>query len=346
MNPKAPHPMVLDTMALENAKILIVDDEIANIRLLEIMLEHAGFHDVWSTTDPRQTLPLYREVGPDLLLLDLQMPCLDGFGVMRAVAEAFPENAAPVLVLTADATRPTKHRALQEGANDFLCKPFDEVEVLLRIRNLLELRAHAVLLEQKVRERTQDLDRARLEVLERLAHAAEYRDTDTADHTNRVAVTAARIAERMGMCPGEVEDLYRATPLHDLGKIGIDDAVLLKPGRLTDEETVAMRRHVTIGSDILSGGASRLLQLAERIARFHHERWDGGGYLGVAGEAIPLAARIVSVADVFDALTHERPYKRAWSVPEAVEEIARGAGTQFDPGVVAAFLGVDHDALV
>lgn len=333
-------------MTLENAKILIVDDEIANIRLLEIMLEHAGFTDLWSTTDPRQTLPLVHEVTPDVLLLDLQMPHLDGFGVMRALAEAFPEGTCPVLVLTADATQPTKHRALKEGAQDFLCKPFDEVEVLLRIRNLLELRFHALYLEEKVRERTKDLDRARVEILDRLAMAAEHRDTDTADHTHRVAVTAAKIAAQMGLCPDVVDDIYRATPLHDLGKIGIDDAVLLKPGKLTDEEFAAMRRHVTIGSDILSGGSSRLLVLAEEIAHYHHERWDGAGYLGIAGEAIPLAARIVSVADVFDALTHERPYKAAWPVREAVAEIESKAGTQFDPRVVAAFLTLDHAPLV
>ena len=333
-------------MDLRQAKILIVDDERANIRLLEIMLEQAGYEDVWSTSDPRQALALFESCRPDLLLLDLQMPHLDGFGVMRALAEAFPGSTVPTLVLTADATQPTKHRALREGANDFLCKPLDEVEVMLRIRNLLDLRFHALYLEDKVRERTRDLDRARVEILDRLVLAAEFRDDDTACHTHRVASVASLIAERMGLCPNEVEDIFRATPLHDLGKIGIDDAVLQKPGRLTEEEFAAMRHHVTIGSEILSGGVSRLVRLAEQIALYHHERWDGKGYLGIAGEAIPLAARIVSVADVFDALTHVRPYKQAWPVADAVEEIRAKAGTQFDPRVVAAFLTLSHGELV
>lgn len=329
-----------------HAKILIVDDEIANVRLLEIILENAGYLDVWSTTDSRQALALFERCAPDILLLDLQMPALDVFGVMRAIREAHPEANVPVLILTADATLPTKHRALQEGAQDFLCKPFDEVEVLLRIRNLLEIHLHAAQLEAKVRERTQELDRTRLEVLDRLALAAEYRDEDTAQHTGRVGEITARIATVLGLCPREIEDLSRAAPLHDLGKIGIDNAILLKPGRLSEEEIAAMRRHVEIGADILSGGTTRLLRLAEEIARFHHERWDGEGYLRLAGPAIPLSARIVSVADVFDALTHERPYKPAWPVADAVAEIAAKAGSQFDPAVVAAFLTLKHDELV
>ena len=333
------------TMEKKNARILIVDDEKANIRLLEIILEQAGYSEVWSTSDPCQALPLFRQISPDIVLLDLQMPRLDGFGVMRELREVDPEGLVPTLVLTADATLPTKHRALREGAQDFLCKPLDEVETLLRIGNLLEIRFHAVHLEERVRERTRDLDAARVEVLDRLALAAEYRDADTAHHTQRVATIAARIAESMGLPKEEVEDLFRAAPLHDLGKIGLDDAILLKPGKLTEEELVAMRRHVLIGSEILSGGNTPVLWLAEKIARFHHERWDGGGYLGLAGEAIPLCARIVSVADVFDALTHARPYKRAWPIAEAVAEIVSKSGTQFDPAVVSAFLRLRPEEL-
>ena len=333
-------------MNAKKAKILIVDDEVANIRLLEIILEEAGYTECWSTGSPRQSLELFAEIKPDILLLDLQMPSLDGFGVMRALGEAHPAHGVPVLVLTADATLPTKHRALAEGASDFLCKPLDEVEVLLRIGNLLDLRFHALYLEEKVRERTRDLDLARIEILDRLAMAAEYRDEDTAAHTDRVGEISAMIAQTMGLCPDEVEEIRRAAPLHDLGKIGIDDAVLLKPGKLTEDEFAAMRRHVDIGSEILSGGASGLMRRAEEIARFHHERWDGTGYLGLAGEAIPLSARIVSVADVFDALTHERPYKSAWSVSEAVAEIKAMSGSQFDPRIVAAFLRLPHERLV
>jgi putative two-component system response regulator len=333
-------------MNTHTQKILIVDDQIANIRLLEMILQNAGYEDCWSTTDPTQALWLFESCKPDIMLLDLQMPQMDGFAVMKQIREAYPEENVPVLILTADATVPTKHRALGEGARDFLCKPFDEVEVLLRIRNLLEIRSYAIQLEAKVLERTAELDLARLEVLERLAHAGEYRDTDTGLHTHRVANTTALIAKELGMCPSQVEDLYHAAPLHDIGKIGIDDAILRKPGKLTDEEFAAMKRHVTIGQEILSGSTSQVLRLAEEIALYHHERWDGKGYLRIAGPAIPLSARIVSVADVFDALTHERPYKPAWPVAEAVAEIRAGSGTQFDPRIVVAFMTLSHDDLI
>lgn len=333
-------------MNAKTEKILIVDDQVANIRLLEIILENAGYLDFWSTTNPCEAVPLFAECRPDIVLLDLQMPGMDGFAVMRALKETYPDEDVPVLVLTADATTPSKHRALREGARDFLCKPLDEVEVLLRIRNLLEIRSHAVNLEAKVRARTQDLERAHLEVLERLVSAGEYRDTDTGLHTHRVATTSALIAKELGQCPGQVEALFHAAPLHDIGKIGVDDAILRKEGKLTDEEFDAMKRHVTVGQELLKGGTSELLQLAEEIALYHHERWDGRGYLGVAGPAIPLSARIVSVADVFDALTHARPYKAAWPIDEAVEEIRSKAGTQFDAAVVAAFLRLDHSTLV
>ncbi len=333
-------------MTFPPEKILIVDDQIPNVRLLEMILQDAGYLDVWSATDPRQGIDLFESCEPDLLLLDLQMPEIDGFEVMRRIRAAHPQNEVPILVLTADATTPSKHRALREGARDFLCKPFDEVEALLRIRNLLEIRSHAVHLEAKVRERTRELEQAHVEILERLAHAGEYRDTDTGRHTYRVATTSALIARELGHCPDQVEALFRAAPLHDIGKIGVDDAILRKPGKLTAEEFAAMKSHVAIGQELLRGGSSPMLKLAEEIALYHHERWDGKGYLGTAGEAIPLGARIVSVADVFDALTHERPYKPAWPVPDAVAEVRAGGGAQFDPRVIEAFLRLPHEELI
>jgi len=258
-----------------------------------------------------------------------------------------PVDFLPILVLTADITPEAKRRALAEGALDFLTKPFDATEVVLRIKNLLRTRALHLqlqgqnqLLDQKVRERTDELEETQIEILERLALASEYRDDDTGEHTRRVGKTAAQIAEALGWSAGEVELMRRAAPLHDVGKIGIPDSILLKPGKLTAEEFEQMKTHTTMGAKILSGGHFPLLQLAEQIALTHHERWDGTGYLGFQEEAIPIAGRIVTVADVFDALTSERPYKKAWPVSEAIEEIKRQRGRQFDPRVVAAFLKV------
>ena len=326
---------------LNQAKILIVDDEKANVRLLEIILQQAGYADVYSTTDSRESHALFQQLKPDIVLLDLAMPHMDGFFVMRQLHEKMADNPVPVVVLTADATITTRHRALKEGASDFLTKPLDEVEVLLRINNLLEARFHSVLLETKVRDRTQELEQSQMETLQRLALAAEYRDDDTGLHTKRVGATAARLAEALGLLRSQVDLIFRAAPLHDVGKIGISDSILLKPGKLTDEEFATMRQHTVIGAQILSGSTSPWLQLAEEIALTHHERWDGNGYPHkLSGENIPLVGRIVAVADVFDALSHARPYKKAWSTAEATAEIESQSGKQFDPRVVKAFVSL------
>lgn len=321
------------------SKILIVDDEKANIRLLELILTDAGYNHVHSVTDSRQTLVFFRNIQPDILLLDLAMPHMDGFAIMEQLCQELGEHNVPILVLTADINQVTKHKALKEGARDFLTKPLDETEVLLRINNLLETHLHSVLLEERVRERTHDLELAQLETLQRLAIAAEYRDDDTGLHTRRVGMTAGHIAEILGFTTEQVELLTRAAPLHDVGKIGISDTILLKPGKLTDEEFATMKRHTVIGAQILSGSTSPWLQMAEKIAISHHERWDGRGYPnGISGENIPLVGRIVAVADVFDALTNERPYKKAWPVADAIAEIKANVGKQFDERVVEAFL--------
>jgi putative two-component system response regulator len=235
---------------------------------------------------------------------------------------------------------------LKEGAKDFLTKPLNEIEVLLRINNLLETRFYSSLLEQRVKERTKDLEKARMEVLQRLALAAEYRDDNTGQHTRRVGQISALVAANLNLPAETVELIQTAAPLHDVGKIGIPDSILHKPGKLTEEEFAVMKTHTKIGASILSGGTSPMLQLSEEIAMYHHERWDGRGYEGISGDAIPIAGRIVSVADVFDALTHSRPYKEAWTTEDAVAEISRQSGTQFDPQVVDAFMKLSHADLV
>jgi putative two-component system response regulator len=282
------------------------------------------------------------------------MPHMDGFAVMSQLAARVPAGEyLPVLVLTADISPEARARALSAGAKDFLTKPLDHLEVLLRIRNLLETRQlHLQLatqnrvLDERVQARTRDLEEARIEILDRLAIAAEFRDDDTGQHTLRVGITSARIAERIDQAPSQVELIRRAAPLHDVGKIGIPDAILLKPGKLTPEEWRIMQTHATVGTRILRGSRAPVLQLAEQIALCHHERWDGTGYpTGTRGESIPLAARIVAVADVFDALTHDRPYKAAWPASDAIAEIRRQSGIQFDPLLVEAFLSETEPVL-
>jgi putative two-component system response regulator len=252
----------------------------------------------------------------------------------------------PILVVTGDGSVTARRRALSAGAKDFLAKPYDSTEVLLRIRNLLEarflhlaLQAQNDLLEEKVLRRTMELEEAQIEILERLALAAEFRDDATRQHTQRVGQWSARLARKLGLPDAVADLLRRAAPLHDLGKVAVPDGILLKLDRLTHDERRVMQTHTQIGAKILSGSNHPLLQLAEQIALTHHEHWDGGGYTpGMRGEAIPLVSRIVAVVDVFDALTHARPYKQAWPVEQAIKEIESESGRHFDPRVVQAFL--------
>lgn len=333
---------------LTNSRILIIDDEPENIRLLDRILGRAGYHSVASTTNPLTAIELFEEFKPDLVLLDLNMSPLNGFEVLEQLrARIADEVYLPILVLTADMTHEARQRALSEGARDFLTKPFDAEEALLRIRNLLEtrslherLRNQNAILEAGVRERTRELEEARIEILECLGRAAEYRDDATGEHIRRVGELSGLIALELGLPPAEAEELGRAATLHDIGKIGIPDHVLLKPGRLTPEEFEIMKTHTTIGARILAGSRSPVLQTAREIALTHHERWDGRGYAGLVGAEIPLSGRIVAVADTFDALTQHRPYKPAWSWDVAVAAIDDERGRQFDAEVVDAFLSV------
>lgn len=330
--------------SLKQANILVVDDEKANIRLVEMILQKAEYANVFSTVDAREALPLFLEINPDIVLLDLTMPYLDGYQVMEQLRAIETEAVIPILVLTADVTTTARHKALKQGATDFLTKPLDEVELLLRINNLLENRFHNVLLEKMVQERTQDLEKSQREVLQRLAVAAEYRDDDTGLHTRRVGLVAQLIAQSLNLPDNKVDLILQTSPLHDVGKIGITDTILLKPGKLTPQERAIMMKHTLIGGKILSKSTSPWLQMAEEIALSHHEHWDGGGYpRALKGEDIPLVGRIVTVADVFDALTHERPYKQAWSREEAFAEITSQSGRQFDPTVVKAFLASQEE---
>ncbi|UGS35272.1 HD domain-containing phosphohydrolase [Capillimicrobium parvum] len=340
---------------IEGLQILVVDDEPANVLALRALLESWHFQRVETTTDPHDALARCRTREPDLLMLDLHMPGLDGFGVMRQLRIGSRRSLSlPVLVLTADITPDVRRRALDAGARDFLTKPFDAEEVRLRVRNLLEMRElqlqHAAVeasLEARVRQRTVELESARMEMLQRLALAAEFRDDRTGEHTQRVGRTARELAFLMGLSDADGEQVGLAAPLHDVGKIAISDSILLKPGPLTPRERDVMQRHTLAGAQILRGSGSELLRTAEQIALTHHERWDGAGYPhGLCGEKIPLAGRVVAVADVFDALTHVRPYKHAWSVDRAVTTIVGDRACRFDPQVVDAFTTLEHPVLL
>jgi putative two-component system response regulator len=345
----------MDPEQILECRILVVDDEEPNVRALLRLLERARYRNTKGTTDPTQVPALMESYKPDLLLLDLRMPEMDGFQILEYLSGRISEDEYfPILVLTGDLSQEVRERALSMKARDFVTKPFDTTEALLRIRNLLEARVlHLQLqhqnatLEERVRERTRDLAQAQVEILHRLALAAEYRDDLTGRHAERVGLLSALLARRLGMSEEEVRLIRRAATLHDVGKIGVSDAVLMKPGSLTDEEYEHMKRHTEIGARILSGSRFHLLRMASEIATSHHEWWDGSGYgEGLAGEDIPLSGRIVAVADVFDSLSHERPYKRAFARDETLELIREGRGSQFDPGIVDAFLGLVEEGVV
>lgn len=322
-------------MTVFDDPILIIDDEPANVALLQRTLQQAGYTNLISTTNPAAALDLYRATRPDLVLLDLHMPQIDGFELLSLMRGE--DDAVPVLVLTADVTLEARRRALGSGALDFVLKPFDLAEVLLRVANLLNTRATHRTLAARFEQQQDDANRARLETLDRLAVAAEMRDDETGAHVTRVGLLVEQLSLHMGMTAEQASLFGGAARLHDLGKIGVPDHILMKPGALTDDEWQLMRRHTTMGAEILRGSDSPMLRVAAEVAATHHERWDGNGYPSkLAGAAIPLAGRITSVADAFDAMTSDRRYRPGRPVQDALAEIAAHAGHQFDPDVAAA----------
>lgn len=327
---------------LTSMRVLAVDDDDAVLGTVERVLSRNGITEIRTTTDPRRVLPLFREFAPDLVMLDLHMPGLDGFAVLRQLTARVPEGEfLPILIVSGDLAAESKQKALALGASDFVEKPFDAAELQLRVRNLLKIRERTADLERRVRETASQATVAELEHVSRLALVAELSDYGDGAHVQRVGRTSALVGEKLGMPPEDVHCLRYAAPLHDIGKIAIPDSILRKPEALTLEEWDVLKTHTTIGAQMFAGTRSRILQMAEEIALFHHEAWNGTGYTpGLAGEDIPLVGRIVAVADVFDALTHERPYKRAWSVDETVEWMESMRAEKFDPRVLDALLSV------
>ena len=347
----------LDTLG---ARILIVDDDPQIVAFLEHMLRTAGYTAVQRTTDSRDAAMLYQKFRPDLILLDLTMPLVDGFEVMAQLRTIVQDDYLSVLVLTASADRDVRLRALESGAKDFLTKPVDRVEALTRIKNLLEVRLlHIEALHQnheleamvaartaELRTANEELNASRMEVILRMGWLAESRDQDTADHISRVTQSCACLARAIGLDARHCELLLSASAMHDVGKVGIPDQILRKKGRLEPEEMEIMKTHTRIGANVLRGSSHELMQMAAEIALTHHEKWDGSGYPNaLSGEAIPLVGRIVTVCDVFDALMSERPYKSAWTTDSAIAEIERCSGVHFEPYLVQAFVGVMPEIL-
>ena len=331
---------------LKRSKILIVDDQKANVDLFEHILREHGFLGIQKLTDARSVLPLFADFQPDLVMLDLRMPHIDGLSLMKQLRSQIPEGSyLPFVVITADLAQRVRQEALALGAKDFLTKPINQGEAVLRIYNLLETRflylqldEHNRELDERVRERTRELELAQEEMLRHLALAADYRDDLTGLHAQRVGLLAALLAEKIGIGREEIRLIRGAAPLHDLGKIGIPDHILLKADKLTPQEFDVVKTHTAIGGKILAGSSFSLLKVAEQIARYHHEYWDGSGYMSIKGDNIPLPARLTSIADTFDILTHSRPYKPASTLEEALAEIQRERGRQFDPALVDALL--------
>lgn len=331
-----------------NARILIIEDDKASRKLLKNFLLESGFIHVRCLPNATRFFNVYKSFRPHLLALDLSMPKVSGFDVMNRLRKEFPDDYLPIIVLSADTDDNVHLRALSAGAKDFLSKPYDRARVILRCRNLIEtallhdeIKESNVNLSKLVHDRTAELHQSRLDVIRRLGYAAEYRDTETGEHIVRMSRYCEALGRAVGLGEEECELLLATTPLHDVGKIAIPDSILLKPGALTAEEFQTMRTHTIHGADILAGGTSPFLKMAELIAMTHHEHWDGRGYPnGLRGEAIPLVGRICAICDVFDALTSERPYKKAWTVEAAIKEIKRKSGTQFDPKLVDIFIKI------
>jgi putative two-component system response regulator len=326
-------------------RVMVVEDNSSNLAVICQLVGRLEHVQCTGFADSLDALAALSESVWDLVIVDYLMPGMNGLELIQEMRATAMHTHVPVVMITADRDRALRLQAIAAGATDFLTKPVDPFELRARVTNLLDLRqAQNALarrsedLQVRVDRATRHLQEREEEVVFRLARAIEFRDGETGQHIERVAQISQFIAEEMQQSEAFARTLALAAPLHDVGKIGVPDAILNKPGRLTDEEFDIMRTHAAIGAEILSGGSSDLVQMAAIVALGHHERWDGKGYPnGLAGDAIPLAARITAVADVFDALCSERPYKKAWPVNQARAEINRCAGSQFDPNCVAAF---------
>lgn len=327
-------------------RVVIVDDSPSSLQVLSAMVAAIPDCTVVTFTDSAKGLQWCLDHEPDLVLVDFNMPPPDGLQLIELIRRDPRRLDVPVVMVSSCEEREIRHRALRLGATDFLSKPVDESEFIARVRNLLKLhQSHRALsnraawLASEVGKATRALVEREREAILILSRAAEFRDPETAQHLVRMATYCRLIAEALGLPYEEIELIFTAAPMHDIGKIGIPDHILLKPGKLTPDEEELMRRHAGFGADILSGSTSPLIKKAAEIAQCHHEKFDGTGYPdGLAAINIPLAGRIAALADVFDALTSERPYKKAWPLDRALDYIQANRGFHFDPACVDAFM--------
>lgn len=305
--------------------LLLVDDEPVNLRVLKQILQQD--YQLMFATSAEQALQLAATQKPDLILSDVMMPQMTGFELCQTLKADPALCSIPLIFVTALKEEVDETQGFALGAVDYITKPVSPAIVRARVKTHLSL------------VQAEELKRTRLQVIESLGRAAEYKDNETGMHVKRMSHYAQLIALAAGLPATWAEELLHAAPMHDIGKIGTPDHILLKPGRLTDEEMVVMRQHAEIGADILGQCDSSLMQMAAKVARYHHEKWDGTGYPhGLAGDAIPLEARIVALTDVFDALTSARPYKAAWSIEQALDYIQQQSGKHFDPALVPLLL--------
>ncbi len=327
-------------------KVLIVDDAEINLILFEALVKRMGNSESKTFASAPDGLAWAMSHEVDLVIVDYMMPELDGIEFITQLHKTAGKEDVPILMITANDQKQVRYRALDAGATDFLTKPVDKVEFMARANNMLLLGAsrkalanRAEWLASEVRKATTEIVQRERETVIRLSKAAEYRDPETGAHILRMAHYSELIAKGMGLSLADQELLLQAAPMHDIGKVGIADQILLKPGRLTPEEFEVMKLHAIYGYEILKGSESKVLQAGAEIARAHHEKFDGSGYpRGLSGEDIPIFSRIVAVADVFDALTSERPYKKAWPLERAAEHIKESAGSHFDPRCVDVFM--------
>src|SRR6476469_2965273 len=322
------------------ATILVVDDTPTNISILTEILR--GDYRVLAAINGEQALKIaHAYPPPDLILLDVMMPGMSGHEVCQRLKAESRTRKIPVIFVTAMNQVEDEAMGFAMGAVDYSTKPVSPPIVKARVRTHLALYDQNRELERMVRERTAELAHTRLEIIKRLGRAGEFRDNETGMHVIRVAHICRLLGEAVRMNEEDLDLLFNAAPMHDIGKIGIRDDVLLKPGKLEDEELKVMRKHVPFGAEIIGEHADGLLSMARLIALTHHEKWDGTGYhRGLKGEEIPLVGRITSIADVFDELTSVRPYKKAWSIEDAVALLQREAGSSFDPELVTKFVGI------
>jgi len=335
----------------ESMNVVIIDDAQLNLTLMQHLVRKLPHCEPTCFLDPVTALLWCLEHEPDLVIVDYMMPKMSGTELVEKFRNRYPD--VPVLMVTANHETELRHQALAMGVTDFLNKPLDNVEFVARVKNMLALRQshqhlsdRAAWLASEVAEATTKIMEQEREMVFCLAKAAEYRDHETGAHILRMAHYSKHIARVLGLSEAQQALLLEAAPMHDIGKVGTPDMILLKPGKLTVEEFEIMKQHALIGFEVLNASSAPLLKVAAEIAYTHHEKFDGTGYpRGLKGEEIPLFGRIVAVADVFDALTSVRPYKKAWSVEQASQLLRDGAGTHFDASCVAAFF-TDFEAVL